>query len=134
QDTDALSTSLEADMPWIVKFDKPDFLGRHALKRVKDRGLRWRLIGFEMKRPSVIAEEGNQILAPGGDDKGARIVGRVTSARYSGLLGKSIGMGWVPLEMGEAGREILIQVRGRAEEAVVTKPPFYDPEGRRLRT
>ncbi|MFQ5693697.1 MAG: aminomethyltransferase family protein, partial [Nitrospinota bacterium] len=134
QDTDALSNSLEADMPWIVKFDKPDFLGKAGLKRVQERGLRWRLIGFEMRDPAVAAEEGNPILAPGGDGSAGRILGRVTSARRSEFLGKSIGMAWVPVEWSEEGREILIRVRGRAQRASVTPPPFYDPEGKRLRT
>ncbi|MEE8110377.1 MAG: glycine cleavage T C-terminal barrel domain-containing protein, partial [bacterium] len=133
QDTDALSNSLEADMPWIVKFDKPDFLGKHALERVRDRGLRWRLIGFEVTRPSVVAEEGDQILAPGANGGKGDIAGRVTSSRYSHFLGKSIGMGWVPIEMSEAGTEIWIRIQGRAEKAEVTPPPFHDPEGKRLR-
>ncbi|MFQ5914120.1 MAG: 2Fe-2S iron-sulfur cluster-binding protein [Nitrospinota bacterium] len=133
QDTDALSNSLEADMPWIVKFDKPDFIGKHNLERVRDRGLRWKLIGFEMKEASVVAEEGEQIVVPNGRSGQGRIVGRVTSARLSRFMGRSIGMGSVPAEMSEPGTEICIRVHGRAEKAVVTPPPFYDPEGKRLR-
>jgi sarcosine oxidase subunit alpha len=133
QDTDALSNSLEADMPWIVKLNKPDFIGRHALQRVEDRGLRWRLIGFEMKTPSVAAEEGCQIVAPARNGGEGTLVGRVTSARLSSFLGKSIGLGWVPVEKSEPGTEIWIRIGGRPEQAVVTPPPFYDSKGEKLK-
>jgi sarcosine oxidase subunit alpha len=133
QDTDALSNSLEADMPWIVKFDKPDFIGKFSLGRIQERGLRWKLIGFEMKSPDVVPEEGDQILARTGENGQSPIAGRVSSSRKSPFLGKAIGMGWVPAEMSEAGTEIQIRVKGQPEQAVVAKPPFYDPEGARLR-
>ena len=31
QDTDALSTPMESDMTWVMKFDKPDFIGKQSL-------------------------------------------------------------------------------------------------------
>ncbi|MDP6085701.1 MAG: 2Fe-2S iron-sulfur cluster-binding protein [Nitrospinota bacterium] len=134
QDTDALSNSLEADMPWIVKLDKPDFIGRHALERVQNRGLRWKLIGFEMADASVVAEEGSQIV-PRDNVEGpnARILGRVTSSRYSEFLGKSIGLGWIRYEMSQPGTEIWIRVKGRPQKAAIAEVPFYDEDGERLR-
>ena len=47
QDTDAESNPLEAAMPWIVKLDKEqDWVGRHAIQHVAERGLRDALVGF----------------------------------------------------------------------------------------
>ncbi len=134
QDTDALSNSLEADMPWIVKLDKPDFIGRHALERVQNRGLQWKLIGFEMANPAVVAEEGDQIVAvDGAGSPNGRLLGRVTSSRRSEFLKKSIGLGWVPKESSEPGSEVWIRVGGRPRKALVTRPPFYDKDGERLK-
>ena len=134
QDTDALSNSFEADMAWIVKLNKPDFIGRHALERIQKTGLRWKLIGFEVEDASTVAEEGDQIVpADNIDGPNGRILGRVTSSRFSRRLGKSIGLGWVLAEMSEPGTEIYIRVGGRPQKAVITPPPFYDPEGKRLK-
>ena len=47
QDTDGESNPLEAAMSWIVKLDKDDFVGKWAIEHVKERGLKWMLVGFE---------------------------------------------------------------------------------------
>ena len=48
QDTDSESNPLEAAMPWIVKLDKDDFVGKWSIEQVAERGLNWMLVGFEM--------------------------------------------------------------------------------------
>ena len=44
-------TPLEADLAWIVKFDKADFIGKTALEKQKAEGVTRKLVGFEMKWP-----------------------------------------------------------------------------------
>ncbi len=39
---------LEAGLGWIVKFDKPSFIGREALAKQKADGVKRKLIGFEV--------------------------------------------------------------------------------------
>src|SRR5262249_1106890 len=89
QDTDSESNALEAGMPWIVKLDKDDFVGKWSLEHVRHRGFRERLVGFEMAN-GVVPREGGQIVVAG------QPRGRVTSARWSEKLGKAIGMARVP--------------------------------------
>lgn len=126
QDTDALSNPLEADMAWAVKFDKPDFLGKRALKEVQQRGDRMRLVGLIMKN-GVTPAEGSQVV------ENARSIGRVTSARFSAALGKSICMAWVPAPKAKDGVELDVRVNGQLAPATVTCKQFYDPEGARLK-
>jgi len=126
-DTDALSNPLEADMAWVVKLDKPDFIGRVALAQVKARGLRQRLVGFEMLAP-VVPGEGDAVVADGFP------VGRVTSAKWSPILGRAIGMAWVPADLAGNGGELRIRCDGRIHAGRVVTKPFYDPEGKRLRS
>jgi sarcosine oxidase subunit alpha len=126
QDTDSESNALEAGMPWIVKFDKDDFVGRWALEHVRERGFRERLVGFETANGTV-PPEGGQVVVDG------RPAGRVTSARFSEQLGKAIGLAWVPPGLAHEGATIEIRVDGRLERAAVRLRPFYDPEGARLR-
>jgi sarcosine oxidase subunit alpha len=127
QDTDSESNALEASMPWIVKWDKDDFVGKWSLEQVQERGFRSQLVGFEMAN-GVVPAEGGQIVT---DDTS---IGRVTSSRWSAELGKAIGMGWVPPELAVDGAQIQIKVNGDVETARVRLRPFFDPEGDHLRS
>ena len=128
QDTDAESNPLEAAMPWIVKFDKEDdFIGRWALENVKERGNEKNLVGFTMENGDV-PTEGAAIVGSHG-----KPVGLVTSARFSPLLQRTIGMGWVPADLSEDGTAITISDDGRQLGAKVHTAPFYDPDQERLR-
>jgi sarcosine oxidase subunit alpha len=127
QDTDSESNVLAAGMPWLVKLDKEDFVGRAALEHAQERGARERLVGFEVDSGAVPLE-GAQIVVAG------KPQGRVTSARRSEAAGRAIGMAWVPAELAEEGAAIRIKVDGRLEAAAVRLRPFYDPNGERLRS
>ncbi|HEX2045674.1 MAG TPA: glycine cleavage T C-terminal barrel domain-containing protein, partial [Gaiellaceae bacterium] len=127
QDTDSESNALEASMPWIVKWDKEDFVGKWSLERVRERGFREQLVGFEMEN-GVVPAEGGQIVV------GGRPGGRVTSARWSDELGRAIGMAWVPPELAEDGAEIAVKVNGSIERARVRLRPFFDPDGEHLKS
>lgn len=128
-DTDALSSPLEADMPWVVKFDKEDFIGKAALSRAASQTPRERLAGFVVAGEAVpaIPEDGAAVVIDG------RPAGRVTSARYSPLRQSVVGLAWAPAEKAVEGAEIQILVDGRLCTARVMQRAFYDPEGARLR-
>ncbi|NIP16908.1 MAG: aminomethyltransferase [Xanthomonadales bacterium] len=128
QDTDALSDPYSAGMGWAVKLDKPDFIGKPSLILKQNRTAGERLVGFEMVDPAVVPAEGEQFVEDG------RLVGRVTSARYSPILEKSIGLGWVDSDKSALGSRITLRTGGRVAEAEIAKVPFYDPEGKQLRS
>ncbi|MBI4306311.1 MAG: (2Fe-2S)-binding protein [Chloroflexi bacterium] len=132
QDTDALSNPLEAGLDWIVKSEKPDFVGRDALARVSANGRRNLMVGFEIVGDGGIPAEGAAIVA------GGRAIGRVTSCKWSPTLGKAIGLAWVPAAQATSGAELTIRL-GTGTEGKVTRgrvhtQPFYDPAGARLRS
>ena len=124
QDTDALSNPLEADMQWVVKFAKEDFVGKSTLVSLRERGLKHRLVGFVTDR---LVEEGSAVVV------NHRPVGRVTSARISPGQKRCVGMAWVPYEISFERAQIDICQNGRTVPARVYRLPFYDPEGKRLR-
>ena len=126
QDTDAVSNPLESGMEWVVQFEKEDFIGRGGLVAVKERGLQNKLVGFVM-RDGLVPQDGAPVLS------GGTPVGRVTSSRLSPTLDKGFGFAWVPADMAEEGKEILIRIDGKAVPADVTLQSVYDPEGKRLR-
>ena len=127
QDTDSESNALEASMPWIVKFEKDEFVGKWALEHVQERGMRDRLVGFEMAN-GVVPPEGGAVVVDG------RLAGRVTSARHSRVLGRTIGLAWVPETLAVEDAEISLRVNAGLERANVRLRPFFDPDGERLRS
>jgi sarcosine oxidase subunit alpha len=127
QDSDALSNPLEAGLEWMVHFDKPLFHGREPLLRLRAMGPRSRLVGFHMGEDRRVFAEGCQVI----EDRVP--VGRVTSARFSPTLGRSIGLAWVPVAQAAPGRRFLVRWNELDVPAVVAPLPFYDPAGERLR-
>jgi sarcosine oxidase subunit alpha len=127
-DTDALSNPLDAGLEWMVAFDKPLFHGRQNLLRLKKMQPPSRLVGFFMLESQRVPLEGCQVVERG------RPVGRVTSARHSPTLGRSIGLAWVPAVKAKPGERFDIRWNGADVPAIVTPLPFYDPQGKRLKS
>jgi aminomethyltransferase len=111
-------TPLEANLGWITKLNKGDFIGSDALKEKKERGLTRRIVGFEMTQPGI-ARDGHDVFI---DDKR---VGYVTSGSPAPFLKKNIGLAFLPVEFANDGQEIKIDVRGKHLSAKVVPTPFY---------
>ena len=141
QDTDALSDPISAGMDWIVKHDKENFLGNRPLARIAENGPAQKLVGFRMRTPGVVPEEGLQIVQPNpaprshAEDGELQIIGWVTSSRWSPTLSEAIGLCWLPADLAEQpGARFTIWREGRLLEAEVHHGAFYDPGGGRLRS
>ena len=128
QDTDALADPYGSGMGWAVKLDKPDFIGKPSLVRREQKIQDEKLVGFEMDDSTIVAAEGEQFV------EADQLVGRVTSARYSPTLERSIGLGWVKSDYSAIGSKLNLRTNGPLAQATVVKVPFYDPEGKRVRS
>jgi aminomethyltransferase len=117
-DIDDVHTPFEAGLGWIVKMDKPDFVGKAALEGQKKAGVKRKLVGFELTEPGV-PRHGYAILDPAGHK-----VGEVTSGTMGPTVKKAIGIGYVPTELSAEGSELKIEIRGRPVGARVVKTPF----------
>ena len=117
-DIDEEHTVLEADLGWIVKFQKGDFVGRDALLRQKAEGVARKLVGFEMLGRGI-ARSHYPILK-----QGVRI-GEVTSGAPSPWLNKPIGLGYVESGHAATGTEIDILIRDQPVAARIVQTPFY---------
>jgi aminomethyltransferase len=111
-------TPWEADLGWIVKLAKDDFMGKRALIEQQQRGITRRLTGFEMTGRGI-GRDGYEVCIGG---KGA---GWVTSGGPSPTLSKNIGLCYLPLADAEPGRNIQVVVRGQLVDAVTVSTPFY---------
>ncbi len=116
---DAATTPLEAGLGWLVHLEMPaDFIGRAALERQTAEGVSRRLVGLKLKG-RAIARHGYPVLQDG------RPVGEVTSGTWSPTLGEAVALAYVPAAAAKPGTELAVEIRGRAEPAVVVKRPFY---------
>jgi len=115
---DETTTLLEANLGWICKLNKGDFIGRELLQRQKDEGIKRRLVGFDVTDRGI-ARDGQDVLIGGAP------VGHVTSGSPAPFLKQNIGMAYVPVEFANAGQAIEIDVRGRLVAAQIVPLPFY---------
>jgi aminomethyltransferase len=116
-DIDNTTNPLEAGLGWITKLDGDDFIGKSAILKVKEDGLKRRLVAFSLEGNGFPRHE-YKIFK---DDKE---VGVVTSGTVSPILEKGIGLGYVAKEFAKIGTEISIEVRKKMVPAVIIKPPF----------
>jgi aminomethyltransferase len=118
---DADHTPLEAGLGWITKLDAPnkgDFVGRQALLDQKAEGVPSRLVGLLLGE-RAFPRHGYDVLADG------KRVGVVTSGTLGPSLGRGIALAYVPPEHAKPGTAVQVDARGRALDALVTRPPFY---------
>jgi len=115
---DETTTLLEANLGWITKLNKQEFIGRERLLKQKETGVERKLVGFEVVERGI-ARDGQDILIDG------QRVGRVTSGSPAPFVKKNIGMGYVPAEFASVGQVIEIDVRGKLVSAKVVSLPFY---------
>jgi glycine cleavage system aminomethyltransferase T len=114
----------EVGLERLVDLDKEsDFMGREALRRISQEGVRRKLVGIEIDGdPLPFNDRRWPVWSDGAQ------VGEVTSALYSPRLEKNIGYAWVPVGRSELGTSLTIETPfGKASASVVPKP-FVDPK------
>lgn len=134
QDTDGLTQAYAAGLDWLVKLDKPDFIGLPELVWAKEQGGDLRresqlLVGLQPVDPILVPPEGCQLV------EGSRIVGRVTSSRFSPTLERAIGLGFVTERLSAPGTVVTVRLEDgtTAPVTVMAQHAHFDPEGTRLR-
>jgi len=117
-DIDNTTTVLEADLGWICKIGKGDFMGRDVLANQKANGVTRKLIGFEVMDRAP-ARDHYPIIVDGKEGNS------VSSGSPAPYLKKNIGMAYLPIEDCTIGKEFSVVVRGREVPAKVVQTPFY---------
>lgn len=122
---------LEAGLGFAVKTDKPNFIGREAVLRKKEEGLKNRLLQFKLTDAEPLLYHNEPVMRNG------ELVGYLASGAYGHTLGASMGLGYVPCA-GETAAEVLaseyhIDVAGTLVKAEASLKPMYDPKSERVK-
>jgi aminomethyltransferase len=106
-----------AGVGWAVKLKKGDFVGRDALRALKQEPGPTRIgLILEGRR---IARQGAVVL------RGDRAIGQVTSGTFSPTLQVSLAMALIDREAAAIDTELAVDIRGHRQSARVVQLPFY---------
>jgi aminomethyltransferase len=117
-DIDETTTVFEADLGWICKLQKGDFIGRDALLKQHESGLKRILVGFKMVDRGI-ARERYPIEIDG------QHLGIVTSGSPAPFLKKNIGLAYLPIGCSAVGTSFNVIIREKSVQAQVVPTPFY---------
>ena len=117
-DIEETTNPLEAGIGWTVRFDKPEFLGHEALRRVKAAGAPRKLVGLVL--------DADRIARPGAEVYvGECKAGVVTSGSMGLSIGKPVAMGYVDAASAASGTRVTLRARGQALPGVVAARPMW---------
>lgn len=116
-DIDQTTNPLEAGLGWITKFDKGDFIAKDVLLKVKQEGVKRKLVGLSLLE-KAIPRHGYEIRSNGNS------VGTVTSGMMSPILEKGVGMGYISTHYAAVGTTVDIGIREKSVKAEIVKVPF----------
>lgn len=111
---------VQARVGWAVGWKKDAFWGKAALEAERERGPVTTVRGLVatgrgIPRPHMSVRLSHDLP-----------IGEITSGTFSPTLKKGIALALISSQI-EDGAEVTVDVRGRAEVFVVTKPPFVQP-------
>lgn len=121
QELTVRTTPFDAGLGRVVAFGKPGgFVGEPALAARRHTAPTRSLAGL-ITTGRRAPRTGYAVL-----DAGTREpIGEITSGALSPTLGHPVAMAYLQSDCTESGTKVLVDIRGRHEEAVVTELPFY---------
>jgi sarcosine oxidase subunit alpha len=134
QETDGTATPDDVGLAWAIGKAKPDFVGKRSLTRSgMTDPTRKQLVGLISLDDVSVLEEGAQLVADPEEPVPMTVIGHVTSAYHSAVLGHPIALAMVSAGRSRLGEVLYVTLGTRHSVAVKVVPPvFYDAEGARL--
>jgi aminomethyltransferase len=121
-DIDENTTPLEASLSFVVKLQKDNFIGKEALLKQKNEGIKRKRVGIVMIDKGIPRSK-YEIYSI--QDEG---IGHITSGTFSPLLKYGIGMAYIQLSQAQEGNIINVKIRTKLVKGKIASFPLYDPE------
>ncbi len=115
---DDTTNPFEALLGWAIKPNAKDFVGKEIILKVKDSGLKRKLVGLKMLERGI-PRQGYELKGSTGEK-----IGFITSGTHSPTLDEPIGIAYVDTAFSTEGSQIFVDIRGKSVKAEVVKTPF----------
>jgi dimethylglycine dehydrogenase len=117
----------ETALDRFVKIGKPDFIGKDALLKRKEHGLRKKLVTLKVAATHAPARGGSSLM------QGNKVVGTVTSGDWGHRVGMNLAYAFVDSHLAVVGSKIQLDMYGDMVDVDVIAPSPYDPSFERMR-
>ena len=113
---------IQANLKWAIskrRRKEGGFKGWESIKNDLQNGVSKIRVGI---KPSgrIIAREGTKIFSSSGEE-----IGVITSGTFGPSVNSPVAMGYIKSKFSEINNKILLEVREKKYDAVVSKLPFY---------
>jgi len=125
-DIGVLDDPYAVGLGFAVRLDKEDFIGKQALAERKEAPRERELVSVKLEDPAPMLWHGEPVVI------GKERLGYVTSGAYGHHLGAAVGLAWVHGDLA-TDLPVSVEIRGTKHRAKLSREPFYDPTGSRLR-
>ena len=119
-------TPAESGLDAFINWDK-EFVGKQAAMQERVRGPQKRLVTMTVETEDIDVSNDEAILKDG------ECIGYVTSGGYAHSIGRSMALGYVPIEFAKADSVLEVEINGEMYAARVIDKPLYDPDGVKMR-
>ena len=124
-DADIHTNPFELGLDRLVNLDSNiDFIGKKALKKIKDQGIKRLQIGLEIKCDPLKGP--NTIFWP--IINNGKKIGKITSAVYSPRLKKNIALAIVDIKYSKIGSKLETLIDNSKVDCEIIEKPFFDPK------
>ena len=114
----------EAGLQFLIDWNKGDFVGAEALSRIRQEGVRQKLVCLALDDPLPVFG-GEAIFS------GEKVVAQTTSGNFGYFTGKSLVLGYLPMEVLERD-DFWIEAFGERSAASIVKGAIYDPNREKI--
>lgn len=112
------TSPLEAGLDRFIRFDKGDFIGRDALLKQKEAGLKRKLVFLTVNTEDADPIGNESVWYDG------KVAGMTTSGSFCYSVNKGIAYAYVPLQLAQPGTQLHVELLGRMCAAVVVPEPL----------
>jgi aminomethyltransferase len=121
-DIDENTTPLEAALGFVAKLQKDNFIGKEALLKQKNEGIKRKRVGIQMIDQGI-PRQSFEIY-----ENESKKIGHITSGTFSPLLKYGIGMGYIQTSHALEGNIVNVKIRDKMASGKIVAFPFYDSE------
>ncbi len=127
-DVTQLETPYEAGLGFCVDLNKEDFVGKQALVKQKQEGLKRKLCTLVLDEKTYTQIYGGEAVYFDG-----KVIARVRSGGYGYTLKQNILYAYLPLDLAKTGTPVEVDLIEGRYPARVTPMVLFDPRGEQLR-